>query len=156
MIPEAISGKALILRNQQRACRINLPRLRSGVRFHLDEQLGLTAYDIAIHFVSSARMAEVNQTHLKHEGPTDVITFDYREHRGDPLHGELLICPAVAVAQAQDHDTSWQCELLRYIIHGILHLQGFDDLSASDRRVMKREENRRLTALTSEWGSFLL
>jgi probable rRNA maturation factor len=137
----------LTLRNQQRDCRIDPRALRTLVRTHLETQLGLASYDIAVHLVSSQRMAAINRKHLQHEGPTDVITFDYRPPHQDELHGELLICPAVALIQAREHRTSWESELARYIIHGILHLQGYDDHSPTTRRVMKREENRRLKAL---------
>ena len=136
----------LTLRNQQHDCRIDPRALRTLVRTHLEIQLGLASYDIAIHLVSSRRMATINQKHLHHEGPTDVITFDYRQPHRDGLHGELLICPAVALSQAREHRTSPESEIARYIIHGILHLQGYDDRSPDARRVMKREENRRLRA----------
>ena len=63
------------------------------------------------------------------------------------LHGELLVCPAIAIRQARDYGTSWESELARYIIHGILHLRGYDDQTGADRRVMKREEDRLLRAL---------
>lgn len=146
---------ALTVRNHQRACRLDLPGLRQIVQIHLDEQLGLQSYDLGIHLLSSRRMADMNQTHLQHQGPTDVITFDYRDPDRDALHGELLVCPAVAVTQAREHGTSWESEIRRYIIHGVLHLQGYDDVSAAARRVMKREENRRLKALTRLESKFL-
>lgn len=121
--------------------------LRKFIRFHLDNQLALASYDIGVHLVSSERMAEVNRTHLHHEGPTDVITFDYCDPGETHLHGDLFICPAIAHTQADEHGTSWESEILRYLIHGILHLRGYDDLSGNDRRVMKREENRLLKGL---------
>ncbi|HWC60478.1 MAG TPA: rRNA maturation RNase YbeY, partial [Verrucomicrobiae bacterium] len=93
----------------------------------------------------------INQTFLNHEGSTDVITFDYAEpatRNPQPatrsLHGELFICIDDAMAQAKKFRTSWQSELTRYVIHGVLHLRGFDDIRAADRRKMKREENRLL------------
>ena len=62
------------------------------------------------------------------------------------LHGELFICLDDAVKQAREFGTTWQGELARYVIHGLLHLCGHDDLSPAPRRVMKREENRLLKA----------
>jgi probable rRNA maturation factor len=50
------------------------------------------------------------------------------------------------MTQARQFRTSWQSELVRYIIHGVLHLRGFDDIRPADRRKMKREENRLLRA----------
>jgi probable rRNA maturation factor len=146
--PSSTGG--LTLRNQQRDCPIDPRALRARVRAHLETQLGLTAYDIAIHLISPRRMASINQKHLHHEGPTDVITFDYRSPHQETLQGELLICPAVARAHARAHRTSLDSEIARYIIHGILHLQGYDDRSPAARRAMKREEDRRLKALLSD------
>jgi len=62
------------------------------------------------------------------------------------LNGELFICLNDAVKQAREFRTTWQGELARYVIHGLLHLCGHDDLSPGPRRVMKREENRLLKA----------
>lgn len=58
------------------------------------------------------------------------------------LNGELFICLDDAVKQAREFRTTWQGELVRYVIHGLLHLCGYDDLSPGLRRKMKREENR--------------
>jgi ssRNA-specific RNase YbeY (16S rRNA maturation enzyme) len=63
-------------------------------------------------------------------------------------HGELFICLDDAVAQAREFRTTWQRELVRYIVHGVLHLCGHDDHAAVPRRVMKREENRLLRELS--------
>jgi len=139
--------RVLRLRNAQRDCPINSAVLRKVVRAHLDRQLGLPGYDLSIHLLPARRMAEVNQTHLRHGGPTDVITFDYRDPAQEGLWGELLVCPAVAVEQAREFGTSWPSEIVRYIVHGILHLRGYDDQAPADRRLMKREEERLLRVL---------
>jgi rRNA maturation RNase YbeY len=96
-------------------------------------------------------MARMNQRYLGHAGSTDVITFDHSEGWGGRLHGELFISIADAAVQAREFRTTWQAEVVRYIIHGILHLSGFDDLSAGPRRVMKREENRLLRKVEEQF-----
>ena len=99
--------------------------------------------DLSVQFLSSARMAEINQSFLGHEGPTDVITFDLSEEAPeDTLVGEILICPDVAMAFSQSFGTHWYEECMRYLIHGLLHLAGFDDLEPEPRRLMKRHEHR--------------
>lgn len=152
MISQAIAVPAfpsLSVRNQQKDCPIDTARLREIVRDHLERQLKRQEYDIAVFLIPVRRMARLNRIHLGHEGPTDVITFDYGVPGRHQLHGEILVCPAVARIQSCQHHTSWQSEVLRYIIHGMLHLQGYDDRSDTDRRAMKREEDRRLKALAS-------
>lgn len=67
------------------------------------------------------------------------------------LHGELFICLDDAVKQAREFRTTWQCELARYVIHGLLHLCGHDDLSPGPRRAMKREENRLVRAVAQRF-----
>ena len=146
-VPQTLRPCQLHVRNHQRDCRLKTVEYKAAFQFHLETQLGLSRYEIAVHLVSPTRMARINQEHLNHEGPTDIITFSYREKPMKDLHGDLVICPAVAKAQASQFGTSWESELLRYFIHGILHLQGYDDQLGHDRRIMKREENRRLRAL---------
>ena len=93
-------------------------------------------------------MTRLNQQFLQHEGSTDIITFD---HGSTPerLFGEMFICVAEAERQAKAFGTTWQAELRRYVIHGILHLRGYDDLEPAKRRVMKREENRLVRKLVA-------
>ena len=67
-----------------------------------------------------------------------------RKNSENALHGEIFLCLDDAVAQAGQFDTAWQSELARYLLHGLLHLHGFDDRTPAARRKMKREENRLL------------
>jgi len=93
-------------------------------------------------------MAQVNWQFLRHEGSTDVITFDHSEAReagdegGRQVQGELFISVDDAVRQAAVFKTTWRSEVVRYVVHGVLHLLGHDDLQPEPRREMKRAENR--------------
>jgi probable rRNA maturation factor len=140
----------LLLRNRQRAHRVDTRQLRRSTLRLLETELRLSGYELGIHLVGAAEMTRVNETYLNHEGPTDVITFDHSggDAGENSLHGELFICVEVAIAQAREFRTDWQEELARYVVHGVLHLLGHDDLKPAARRVMKREENRLLRALT--------
>lgn len=149
----------LCLRNRQRLCRINLRQLREIVETTLHEHLGVTKYELGVHLVAAPTMTRVNEAFLQHAGSTDVITFDYTpvapltgrrnsKARRFPspaaLHGEMFICLDEAVAQAKRFRTTWQSEVVRYILHGLLHLVGFDDKGPLARRNMKQVENRLL------------
>ena len=68
------------------------------------------------------------------------------------LHGEIFICVDEAVSQARKFGVSWQSEVARYVIHGVLHLLGHDDLRAGARCKMKREENRLLRELSRRFA----
>jgi rRNA maturation RNase YbeY len=138
----------LLLRNRQRTRRVDATLLRRVARSLLVELLGVKHYELVVHLIATPEMAQINQTFLGHEGSTDVITFDYTEDtRTKRLHGEIFICLDDAVAQARQFHTVWQSELVRYLVHGVLHLLGYEDLKPAARRVMKREESRLLHEL---------
>ena len=140
--------KALQFRNRQRARRINVELLREIAEAVLEKELALRKYELAVHFVSARKMTELNEHFLQHSGSTDVITFDYRDGYTElsaedlELAGEIYISVPDAEAQAREFGTTLPEELARYVVHGILHLRGYDDLDPASRRVMKREENR--------------
>jgi probable rRNA maturation factor len=145
-----LSG-SLAIANRQRTVSLNLRLLRDITNALLTELLELDGFALEISIVAAPEMARINKTFLNHEGSTDVITFDYAEtptrntqHATRSLHGEIFICIDDAIAQAREFRTTWQSELARYVVHGVLHLRGFDDICAADRRKMKREENRLL------------
>jgi probable rRNA maturation factor len=149
--------------NRQHVRKINL-RLLKKIANALLAELEIEKAEIGICLVGAPEMTRLNETFLRHAGSTDVITFDYRDSVlpascrqikselpagcRKHVHGEIFICVDEAVLQARKFDTSWQSEIVRYIIHGVLHLAGFDDSSAGARRKMKREENRRLREIT--------
>ena len=70
----------------------------------------------------------------------------------EQVHGEIFICIDDAVKQARQFRTTWQSELVRYLIHGVLHAVGYGDLTPADRGVMKREENRLLLMLSRQFS----
>ena len=88
-------------------------------------------------------MRAVNKKYLGHDYVTDVLTFDF----GKNQQGEIIICPRVARAQALAHQTSTENEIILYVIHGILHLAGFDDHKPKDILRMRRMEKKLLGEL---------
>jgi probable rRNA maturation factor len=141
----------LCLRNRQRVCPVDLPLLRRILRHVLSHHFKSSKYELCFHLVESGEMAKLNEKFLDHVGPTDVITFDHGPAK-PALHGEIFICPEIAVSQAKQFRTSWQEEIVRYAIHGLLHLQGHDDLAAAARRKMKREEERLLSDVAKHFA----
>ena len=146
----------LTLRNRQRTHPVDIRRLRRVCTALLAELLPVKNAELGVTLVAAPEMARLNGQFLQHKGSTDVITFDYSEapdprpqttHPVSKLHGELFVCLDEAVLQARRFRTTWQSELVRYIIHGTLHLLGHNDHRAPDRRKLKREENRLLRLL---------
>lgn len=167
--------RTLSLQNRQRVRRVDTRLLRRLTLHVLEKELDIRSFELAIHLVGPKEMAQVNWDFLQHEGSTDVITFDHSSpefrvsgsefgvaDEADELitrnskletglHGELFICVDDAVKQAREFRTTWQSELARYVIHGLLHLCGHDDLSPEPRRKMKREENRLVRLVAKEF-----
>ena len=145
-------SRELLIRNRQRTRALNVPLLRRMTRHILENELRFVSYELGFHFVEPAAMARVNEQFLQHQGSTDVITFDHgSDVSARRLHGEAFVCVADAVKQAREFETNWQSEVVRYIIHSLLHLGGYDDLEPAKRRLMKREEERLLRQLTASF-----
>lgn len=159
-VQAGLTGQSVLaLRNRQRRGRVDLRMLRRIVRALLREACPRAPFDLAIHIVSAPEITGLNETFLHHQGPTDVITFDYAEPTAPPaarrecpalLHGEIVVCLDAAVSQARRFHTTWQSEVVRYVVHGVLHLLGEDDRTARAHRRMKAAEDalvRRLAGM---------
>jgi len=145
----------IVIANRQRTKKIDV-RLLKQIIGGLFAELNISAGELGINLVGAKEMAKVNWQFLQHEGSTDVITFDHADgahgKTRPALHGELYVCVDDAVAQAMEFRTSWQSEAVRYIVHGVLHLLGHDDLKPALRRRMKREENRLVRLLANRFS----
>ena len=149
----------VIIANRQRTKKINA-RLLKQIVGGLFEELKIAEAELGINLTAAPEMTLVNETFLQHEGSTDVITFDHavaekRKAEGGKrkqLHGELFVCVDEAILQAKKFGVNWQSEVVRYIVHGVLHLLGHDDLCAELRRKMKREENRLVRLLARRFA----
>lgn len=96
--------------------------------------------DLSIFLVGDTRMARLNASLIGHEGTTDVITLDYA--MDGVLAGEIYICVPEAKRQAKRFRVPARREAMRYAVHGVLHMLGYDDTTPAKRLKMKREENR--------------
>jgi probable rRNA maturation factor len=147
----------VIIANRQRMKKINLRLLRQITNALLVE-LKIENAELGINLIGTAEMTSLNEKFLRHTGSTDVITFDYlkpeaRSRKPElQLHGEFFVCVDDAVSQAKQFKTKWQSEIVRYIVHAILHLLGHDDLRVEARRKMKREEKRLLHKLSKNFS----
>ena len=98
--------------------------------------------EVAYIFVDDEKILEVNRQYLQHDYYTDIITFDYTE--GDVISGDLFISLDTVRTNAEQVGASYEQELDRVIIHGILHLCGIDDKGPGEREVMEAAENKAL------------
>ncbi len=98
--------------------------------------------EIGYMFVNDEKILEVNNEYLGHDYYTDVITFDYCE--GDILNGDIVISLDTVRTNAEKFGKTYEEELYRVIIHGILHLCGINDKGPGEREIMEENENKAL------------
>ncbi len=115
-----------------------------------------TDWELDVRFVGDRAMAAANEEFVGHTGTTDVITFSYFDDPESLFPGEpaveLIICVDAALREgAAREDSSYARELVLYLVHGLLHSAGEDDLSPGPRRRMRRREREVLEALEPEF-----
>lgn len=101
--------------------------------------------EIAYIFVDDEKILDVNRQYLQHDYYTDIITFDYCE--GDVISGDLFISLDTVRSNAELVGATYEHELNRVIIHGILHLCGIDDKGPGEREIMEAAENHALSLI---------
>ena len=106
------------------------------------ESYGKKVGEIGYLFVDDEKILEVNNEYLGHDYYTDIITFDYTE--GDTLNGDLVISLDTVFTNANKFNKSYDEELHRVIIHGILHLCGLNDKGPGEREIMEAAEDKAL------------
>jgi probable rRNA maturation factor len=107
---------------------------------------------LSVAIVDGLTMRRLNATHLDHDFDTDVLSFLFEVQQRQPatgdalrgagkaIEGEVIVSADMAVRQAHEFDWSPQDELVLYLVHGLLHLVGYDDLSPDEKRVMRSRE----------------
>ena len=93
-------------------------------------------------FCDDEKIIEVNRQFLQHDYYTDIITFDYS--RGKRISGDMFISLDTVASNAEMLGVSYESELHRVIIHGVLHLCGIDDKGEGEREIMEGFENKAL------------
>lgn len=101
--------------------------------------------DITYIFCDDERILEVNRAFLQHDYYTDIITFDYTT--GNTISGDLFISLDTVRSNSHQLNESYDRELYRVIIHGILHLCGINDKGEGEREIMERCENEALAMM---------
>jgi probable rRNA maturation factor len=117
-------------------------RLRDAIRGVLEEA-GVTRAQISLALVDDPTIHDLNRRFLDHDEPTDVLAFTL-ERAEDHLHGEVVVSTDTAASSAPQYGWSAADELLLYVIHGALHLVGFDDRKPADLSEMRRRERDHL------------
>ena len=132
----------IFVRNLQRKIPVEVAELqnfavkavRCALQLHKRKKTDLRRLgDIFVWLISDRRMAALHQKFMHQVGPTDVLTFQ---------HGEIFISVDTAKRHARSFRTSLESELCLYVVHGLLHLNGFDDRTQTGVRKMQKVQER--------------
>lgn len=134
------SGLTIDVVDRQRALRVGGRWLGTVARRALERQ-GVEAAEICVLLVDDRGIAGLHERWLGIPGPTDVITFDLSDAaRPGVLHGDIAVSAETARRVARELGWQPRHELAYYVVHGILHLAGYDDHDPADRRAMRARE----------------
>ena len=137
--------------DKQRRVRVGKTWLSRLVRRALLAE-GIDEAEVAVLLADDRRIASLHGEWLDDATPTDVITFDLSDPPGLPggdgvLRGDIVVSTETAVRMAAEVGWTARFETAYYVLHGILHLAGYDDLSPGPRRAMRRRERTLLESL---------
>ena len=112
------------------------------------DDAGIRSGKINVVLVDSDTIQQYNRDFLQHDYPTDTISFPLDDRRSEGyLEGEVLACTEIAKSRAAEFSWTAEEELLLYVVHGMLHLVGFDDATQEQQTVMQEKERSYLAML---------
>lgn len=127
----SLGGLRVVISAEGLRVPVPVARLRGAVETVLTAQKVKHAL-VSLTLMTPRKMAALNMKHLQHDGPTDIITFGFRDPAG-ALIGDVYICPSVAMANAKAFGVSQREELLRLAVHGSLHVLGYEHPDGESR-----------------------
>lgn len=133
----------IAIHSPQEIVPIDRGRMRDIARTVLEGE-EVSEYEISLAFVDNVTIHRLNKQYLDHDEPTDVLSFPYSAANAKKLEGELVLGVEVAQEQANERGHDVQAELALYVIHGLLHLCGYDDKSPVNEKQMRERERHYL------------
>lgn len=121
----------------------------------LKKILSFTIESLNINFITPDLMIEINKQYLNHNYDTDIITFNYSGSNTN-LDGEIFISIGQAIDNSIRFNVNLDSELIRLIVHGILHLLGYDDQKSSNKKKMKIEEDKLTENINKKFNNILI
>ena len=132
--------------NSQKLKKINLPKLENYLN-RIGNILDISSQKISLFFCDRNTIKKINKRFFGKSQSTDVISFPLKDDFDVNYLGEIVVSVEEAVKTCNQFGLSWQKELLLYVIHGILHLLGYDDRTAKKRMKMEKKQQEVLEKL---------
>lgn len=139
------------IQNSQEALPISTSQIEEMMQ-RLFEAYDVQCREVFIHFVDKKAIGKIHKDFFGDPSPTDCISFPIdppESSEEDSVLGEIFVCPEVAVEYSEEHQGDPQEEVSLYLIHGFLHLVGYDDIEAVDRQEMRRQEKKCIALLST-------
>ena len=138
----------IIVKNLQNRIPVDSRKIVKTVQKVLSQEGIKKSGEITLCFVNDARTKELNLRYLKRNKPTDVIAFDISEPQDKKnIFADIAVSSERAIDNARAFKTSPDFELYLYVIHGVLHILGYDDKSKKDKLAMRKREKEIMKAL---------
>jgi len=148
---------SVLFRNSQKAMNVLPSSVEALAEFVLQRE-GASEKEVSVLFVDDTEISELNARHLGRNGPTDVLAFPMsgEEHLNfhQEILGDVVVSVERAISYAKEHELKAENELSLYLIHGLLHLLGYDDVNETAARKMRRRE-KELLQEAGERGLFI-
>ena len=131
----------IAVQNKQREFPVPKAKITAVIRAFLKLE-GIDCQEVSVAFISDKNMRTMHLEFFDDPSPTDCISFpiDSDDGKGYKYLGEVFVCPQVAWQYASENKLNYLDELALYVVHGMLHLCGYDDCDPQTRRVMRKKE----------------
>ncbi|MEM1096863.1 MAG: rRNA maturation RNase YbeY [Bacteroidota bacterium] len=142
------SGAGLTIEVAHATRTLNTDHLRLLLHLVADAER-FTLRDVSVVLTDHATVLDLNRSYLQHDYHTDVLSFSLTDTPQDGLDGEVYVDLDTAAERCAEFGASYEAEAMRYAVHGVLHLVGYDDGTASGRRDMRTLEDKYLRQLAT-------
>ena len=128
----------------------NKNNIKKWITNRIEKEFKKSVGDINFYFTDDSEILEINKKYLTHNYYTDIITFNYCTENS--ISGDIVISVDTVKSNAKDYNVTFENELHRVIVHGILHLIGFDDSTEKLKKEISEKENWALKIFYSKWN----
>lgn len=135
--------------NEQNSLKISSKQVEKLIHQVLNEE-NCFCDEVSVTFVDTQRICDLHDEFFQDPSPTDCISFPMDLEEDDPYRvlGEVFVCPDTAIRYAAEHGGDPYEETTLYIVHGLLHLMGYDDIDEQDCMEMRQAETRHMTKIS--------